>query len=131
MVKKVKILLIDDSEVVARHITGLLLKENWGVQTASTVPAAIELFKRFTPDALLVDFVLEGGQTGLQLLSSLFSLSEKRHPAAILVLGPVSPEDEKKVISLGARTIQKPVRGKEQDFLQNVAFWLKDSKLIG
>jgi DNA-binding NtrC family response regulator len=114
-----KILLVDDSELMRRLISSLLSKRlGWAVSTASSVETAIDAFFKDPPDAVLVDFVLEGGRTGLEILSAI--LAARPVPSAILTTGALTTPDQQTAERLGARLIQKPVQGREDEFLREV-----------
>lgn len=141
--KNVKILLVDDSEVMLRHVSGLLAQKKWQVITASTMAAGLEAFYRHSPDALLADFVLEGGHTGLETIAAIFALCANaggvasptgkplvKPTVAILTQGALSPTDQQKAAALGAPVLQKPVYGKEQDFLMSITLWLNKAGIL-
>lgn len=128
--KKVKILLLDDSQAMVKHISGLLLGSGREVVTALNVDQALEGYQRHKPDAILADFILEGGHSGLEFVTAVFAAAkEKRPPAAILTVGALSAADEQKAKSIGVAIFQKPTRGKEEDFLQSVGIWLNAANL--
>lgn len=128
-----KILLVDDSEVILRHVGGLLARQGYSVVKASTSAAALEAIVRHRPGAVLVDFVLEAGQTGLQLIPALFAVAEKvgapKPAAALLTMARLDDADTEAARQLGTRVLVKPRRGKETEFLQELAFWLREMKL--
>lgn len=131
--KKVKFLLLDDSEMILRHVSKLLNQQGWEVVTAPSMAVALQAYGRHKPDVLLVDFILEGGVTGLQAVSAIFAADPSRAgppPAAILTHGQLAPADEQRAGTLGVKVIQKPARGQEAEFVQSVQYWLKESKIV-
>ncbi|MEW6058119.1 MAG: response regulator [Bdellovibrionota bacterium] len=138
--KTVKILLVDDSEVMLRHVATLLGQKGLHALLAQNLQTALEVFHRQKPDALLIDFILQAGTTGLGVVSAISAVVERLNatgeslalpPTAVLTRGALTDEDQQKANSLGVRVIQKPSQGKEKEFLQEVEFWLHDAKLIG
>ena len=118
----VKILLVDDSAVMLGLIKALLEKQGFAVSTAKDLASAVDAFSRTKPDLILMDFVLEPTRTGIETLAAIFSLAGTNRPvAAILTQGALAPLDEQKAASWGVDVLQKPVRGKEADFLVLVA----------
>lgn len=129
--KKVKILLVDDSQLVLRHVAMLLSGKGWQVTTAATMAEGLEECLKSPPDALLTDFILDTGQTGLTLISAIFAAGLAEKPtAAVMTLGALSDDDQALAARLGCPVLQKPAQGKEKEFLQNVEFWLHDAGLI-
>lgn len=134
--KNLKILLVDDSELVLKHVAALLGSGGWDISTAKNVAEGLESYFKSPPDAVLSDFVLGTGQTGLDLLSAILAArasadpNAPRLPVALLTLGALSDVDAERAAKMGAPVIQKPARGKEKEFLQNVEFWLHDVGLI-
>ena len=129
-VKNIQILLVDDSEMVLRHVADLLTTQGFKVTTANSMVAALEAYFKARPDAILTDFVLESGHTGLGLLSAIFAGVSPQPIAAILTHGLLTAADQARANELGVRVIQKPKQGGEQEFLQEVRFWLHDSGIL-
>ena len=114
----VKILLVDDSEVMLGFLAALLEKQGFAVATAKDLVSSVEAYGRTKPDLILMDFVLEPTRTGIETLAAIFSLAGAARPvAAILTQGALTPLDEQKAASWGVEVLQKPVRGKEAAFL--------------
>lgn len=131
---KVKILLIDDSDMMLKHLTNLLKPKGFTLYTAINLKEALENIERYQPHALLIDFVLSDGNTAINVIQAIQALSEEQKlPSplcAILTQGGISEDDSKKAKKQGIQVLQKPKRGKEQEFLQNIEFWLHDAELI-
>ncbi|MBI3557989.1 MAG: response regulator [Deltaproteobacteria bacterium] len=114
----VKILLVDDSDVMLGYLAALLSKQGLEVATATSLVTAVDAFCRTRPQLILMDFVLEPTRTGLETLAAIFSVAGAVRPlAAILTQGALTPADEQKASDWGVAVLQKPVRGKEADFL--------------
>jgi CheY-like chemotaxis protein len=137
MTEKTKILLVDDSATVGRHISGLLSNHGYEVYFSMNLANALEDFRKNKPQALVIDFVLEAGQTGLSVITAIFALAEqlnsakpaeKRRPAAtLLTMGHLELGDAAEAKKMGVHVLQKPKRGHEADFLQELEFWLRDA----
>lgn len=131
MSKKIKILLVDDSDVMLNHVTALLAKDGHQILGKTNLVHAVEGYLRFLPDAVVCDFILEGN-TGLDVLSAIAAAlpaGTPMSPATIMTMGPLSDTDQKRADKMSARVLQKPKRGKEEEFLQNFNFWLRENKL--
>lgn len=129
--RKVKILLIDDSELVRKHLSELLSVNDLDVQVAGDLATALESLMKNPVDAILVDFVLGSGTTGMDLISAVFSMPEKlweplpRPVAAILTHGSLARHDQTKANDLGVAVLQKPQAGGERQFIEEISYWLK------
>ena len=122
------ILLIDDSEIMLRHIENLLVQAGYEVVTASNMAGGLESYLKYKPLAVLTDFILEGGHTGLGLLGAIFSISQNgsgKIRTAILTTGTLKAEDASRAARQGTQLVQKPVLGEEEAFLRVVAAWLE------
>lgn len=132
--QNVKILLVDDSEVMLGHVASLLRRAGFTVQTASSMPVALDLFFKHQSEALLIDFILEGGRTGLEVATAVFALCQagavKKPHGAILTQGALAPVDQQKAAELGLPVLQKPVFGKEDEFLMSITLWLRKCGLL-
>jgi CheY-like chemotaxis protein len=121
----VKILLVDDSALMLGYLAQLLTAHGQSVTVAGSAQAALESAAKSRPDAILMDFVLEPGRTGLETLSVIFSLlGDPRPRAAILTQGGLAPADAKRAAGQGITILQKPVRGQEAEFLRAIDAWI-------
>ena len=129
---------------MSRHMSKLLVSKHWEVLTAPDVARAIASYKVHLPQAVLADFVLEQGSTGLQAIEAIFAVhaavrkagkatSEAiaaRPVAALLTQAVLDDADALHAKKLGVPVIQKPKYGKEHDFLQDVYVWLADAGVV-
>ena len=123
--EKVKLLLVDDSELMLGYLADLLRKSGYEVFAARNLVDSVGLYGRHRPSVVLSDFVLGANQTGLEVISAIFALNEASRPtAAILTQGALSPMDQKRAEFLSVRVLQKPKRGHEQQFVEEVAEWI-------
>lgn len=129
MSEKVKILLVDDSEVMRGFVADLLRKSGLMVVTAGSLVEGVDAYCRERPAAILMDFVLESGHTGLEALAAIFAVSSFGRPlAAILTQGDLAAADAQKAASLNVRILQKPARGLEDQFVTDIWKWLEALK---
>ncbi len=99
---------IDDDPIVSRAMAALL--EHWGcrVKTAEDLDAALALTATGeVPDALLVDYRLPGGVTGLEVIGQLFERFGRRVPT-VLVTGDTAPERLREATAGGFPLLHKP-----------------------
>lgn len=123
-----KILLVDDSDMMLQYIGALLSAAGHVVVARKSLVDAVDAYSRERPNAVLSDFVLERA-TGLECLAAIFAIAgPHRPPAAILTQGQLLMSDQIKSESLGIEILQKPIRGREQEFLSRIAGWLGNSK---
>jgi CheY-like chemotaxis protein len=141
MSKETKILLVDDSDIMVRHISNLLAKKHIAVIGAKDLGTAVDAFTKEKPTAIIADFVLEGGQSGLEVISAILALGadkydflddgpKKKTLAAVMTQGALAPADARRAEKLGVPVLQKPVYGNEQDFLMTVVVWLKKAGIL-
>jgi signal transduction histidine kinase/ActR/RegA family two-component response regulator len=104
------VLLIDDEPEVRESLAILLRTLGWQVNTANGIAEAENTIVRgFEPDALLVDFRLRGGTSGLDAIQHLRE-RECRAPA-ILVTGDTEPARVAAAREAGLPVLYKPVDG--------------------
>jgi len=115
-----KFILVVDDDPQVRFGTEALLRQ-WGCHAASAatlegVQAALERELRF-PDAIVTDYRLGEGQTGLEVIAAVRSYTGEE-TAAVIVTG----EDGIDTATLGHPTIRKPVSaGELRKYLVSVA----------
>jgi signal transduction histidine kinase/FixJ family two-component response regulator len=104
------VLVIDDDRLVLDSMGGLL--RSWGCQvsgwtSAAAMPArACELHR--TPDFIISDYHLAGGETCIELVKRLRSAFRAPIPA-LFVTGDTSPERKLEAQAAGLELLQKPV----------------------
>jgi signal transduction histidine kinase/ActR/RegA family two-component response regulator len=105
-----RVLLIDDEPEVRDSLSILLHTLGWEVCAAAGIAEAESIFVRgFEPDALLVDFRLRGGASGLDAIRH---LRERECLApAILVTGDTEPARVAAAREAGLPVLYKPVDG--------------------
>lgn len=97
---RMKVLLVDDHEVVHWGVRTMFSRESWvaGLLTASSSAAALELARRHTPQLAIVDLML-GTESGAELCPRLREVSPGTRILLISGAGRLSPAS---VRSLGA-----------------------------
>jgi two-component system, NtrC family, response regulator HydG len=71
---RTKILILEDQFIEANNLRGILKNEGYEVlPLASSVPEALVILKKETPDLVLLDIYLDGPQTGIDLAGILKS----------------------------------------------------------
>jgi CheY-like chemotaxis protein len=126
--KNIKILLVDDSELVLQFLSKILSDQGFTILAAKNLPQAISYVQRSQPHVVICDFVLEGGATGFEVLTAILAVSKL--PVALMTLGVLSEQDAKRVAEKNIPVFQKPKKGTQDDYIDVVKFWLKELKLI-
>ena len=107
---KLKVLLVEDSKVAIKAITGYL--DDLGVQLliAETGGAAIELYRRERPDIILLDIILPD-INGYEVAKQVRKLQSKEDWTAIIFLSVMSKDDDLKrgIEAGGDDYLTKPV----------------------
>jgi diguanylate cyclase (GGDEF)-like protein len=107
---KLKVLIVEDSKVTIKAITGYL--EDLGVQLliAETGGAAVELYRRERPDIILLDIILPD-ITGYEVAKQIRKLQGKDDWTAIIFLSVMSKDDDLKrgIEAGGDDYLTKPV----------------------
>ncbi len=97
MMKK-RILIVEDDAALARVLRDNLTFEGFDAECASDAPAAIERFKEFSPDLVVLDIMLPGGD-GFELCGFM----RQRGRAAVIILTARSQKvDKLRGLALGA-----------------------------
>jgi DNA-binding NtrC family response regulator len=94
----VRILVVDDEADYPHLLSIILGKEGFDVQTACTGAEAVRVVARFVPDVLIVDWMLEPANNGLDVAKTI----EERNPKlqTILITGYPSASLESRVQQL-------------------------------
>ena len=116
----VKVLVVDDNEGVLDQLT-MYLQDQHEVFTAADSEDAKVVFQNEGPDVLLVDNVLPGGRTGIDLIKDFVNSSQ--FCVGILMTGQSSRETILKAVRSGAFDyIEKPVERNELDGAHKTMF---------
>jgi signal transduction histidine kinase len=104
----VRVLVIDDDEVVR---TGMLhLLREWGCicDVAETIEEALVLARTHAPDLVISDYRLRGQHTGVEAIAALRALLGIGLPA-LLITGDTAPERLREAQASGLHLLHKPV----------------------
>lgn len=127
--KGITLLLVDDSELVLHFLTKILSDQGFTILAAKNLPQAVSFASRNAPHAMVCDFILEGGCTGLELASAVSAVAPKL-PMMLMTHGPLDKEDADTAALKSIPVVQKPKKGGESEFVDSVKYWLKDVKII-
>ena len=108
----VKILVVDDDELILEMLVYNLKKEGFEVLTASDGKSAVDLAKEFKPDLILLD-VMMPGQDGIEVCYQLRSQSENKD--TLIVFSSARSEDFTQLSAYGAGAddyFVKPIKPK-------------------
>src|SRR5579864_2218453 len=113
MNQKTRILIIDEDIVMAKFLSGHLARRNFEVNSASSGPEALRVFRSFDPATVLLDTAIDG-MNGPELLQRLKQI--KPSLSVIVLSANKDPETIFKASKSGADDyISKPVDPKELD----------------
>ncbi len=96
-----KILIVEDEEILIKVLREKLEKENFTVEMAFDGEAALLLAKSFKPDLILLDIVIPK-KNGLQVLKELKSDPELSSIPVIVISNLGFDEEIKNALNLGA-----------------------------
>ena len=110
-----KILLVEDDELIRDMIRELLIAQEYGIECCSSAEAALVVAEKFKPDVVVTDVNLGPGLTGLQFGAEL----RRRQPTVgIVYVSGVSDHLADRVFETPDRFLAKPFRVK--DLLQAI-----------
>lgn len=129
MKQTVTALIVHDSEVMLRHLSTLLQKQGLQVSTAANPDIAVHSYSSAPTDIVLSALAFSGGISGFDLVAK---LPQDKRPKGFAVLAPatISPEERNRAKEVQCRLLPKLVQRKEEDFTQELFFWLKELGLI-
>lgn len=105
MDQSLKILLIDDEEVIRDVFSTMLIESGYNVQTASNTWEALDALSRENFDVIFLDQCLKE-TSGVELMNRLAPAYPSAH--FIIITGQVSQELEIRALRAGAEFIKKP-----------------------
>ena len=110
-----RVLIADDDRVLTHLLASRLLGMGWMVDIALDAMQAVMFTRQNGPDIIVLDIAMPGG-TGRQALHSLKASSKLRAIPVIVLTGSVDPEDEAKILALGAvELLRKPITAEALD----------------
>lgn len=126
------VLVIDDEKAILRATRALL--ESWGlaVLTAESAEGAMDAVGasgRF-PHAIIADFTLRDGRTGLEAIASI-SRHLKTEIPAMIITGEIAPESLREAQKSGHPVLNKPVApARVRAFIRQVERRLRTSETV-
>jgi two-component system, sensor histidine kinase len=113
-------LLIDDERDIRESLQTFLSTQGWQVVAAAGLPEALDaLHAGFKPEAIVVDFRLQGGASGLDALQAIRALGHV--VPTWLITGDTEPARIAAARAAGVPVIYKPVDGIELARLMQAA----------
>ncbi len=103
-----KVLVVDDEELVRQAMCTLLAELGCDARCAGTTREAVLLCMQQTPDLLLIDYRLRGNDDGLSAVRSLRNLVPNL--PALLISGDTAPQRLRDAQAAGLDLLHKPVR---------------------
>jgi two-component system response regulator HydG len=111
---KMKILIIEDEEILRFSFKSLLAKEGYEVQTAEDYNSAFQIISEFTPDLIIADIIL-GKHTGIDILRDVKKAGLQA--PVVMITGKPSIKTASEAVRLGAYDyLSKPVE--KEDLLK-------------
>lgn len=104
-----RVLAVDDDLLVLRAIT--LVMEMWGYQVipaASVYEAVEQVSRKGRPGAMVVDYRLRDGETGLMVIESIRQMYGDDIPA-LVITGDTAPDKVREIVASGVHVMHKPV----------------------
>jgi CheY-like chemotaxis protein len=113
-ISKIKVLVIDDDELVRMAVTRMLQKQGYEVLEAKNGVVGIEMFKSHQPDIILTDMLMPDKE-GLETISEILQL---RPNTKIIAMSGGGQSQNMSFLQLArkigaSRTISKPVKPDE------------------
>ena len=109
MTKRKRVLIADDDRTLTHLLSSSLQEMGWAVDVAFDAMQAVMFTRQHTPDIIVLDIAMPGG-TGRQALHSLKASSKLRGIPVVVLSGSVDPDEEAKLVALGAvEFLRKPI----------------------
>ena len=109
MTKRKRVLIADDDRILTQLLSSRLQAMGWVVDVALDAMQAVMFTRQHAPDIIVLDIAMPGG-TGRQALHSLKASSKLRAIPVVVLSGSVDPEEEAKMVALGAvEFLRKPI----------------------
>lgn len=109
MTRRKRVLIADDDRILTHLLSSRLQAKGWTVDVALDAMQAVMFTRQQTPDVIVLDIAMPGG-TGRQVLHSLKASSKLRGIPVLVLSGSVDPDEEAKLVALGAvEFLRKPI----------------------
>lgn len=104
-----KILILDDAKVIRALLKMTLESDGIEVDSAATIEEAIQLATQTTYDLMVVDFMLEDGRNGLELIQAIKKLGKNSTTPCIMLSAEDGKNCKTEAQGLGAKAwVKKP-----------------------
>ena len=104
-----KILVLDDAKVIRSLLKLTLETSNFAVDTCSTVDEAYKLFSKISHDLIIVDYMLEDGRIGLELIERIRHEAQQLNVPCIVLSAEQMSEHVPEAKQLGIKAwVKKP-----------------------
>lgn len=87
-----RVLVVDDRRDITVILRTLLTRVGYEVETADEGDTALDLARRFKPDAVISDLALPGATSGFELVRIIRSEAGQRSPRCIAITGHDDPD---------------------------------------
>lgn len=115
MTRKKRVLIADDDRTLTHLLSTRLQALGWMVHIAQDAMQAVMFTRQNAPDIIVLDIAMPGG-TGRKALESLKGSSKLREIPVVVLSGSVDPNEEERILSLGAaRFLRKPIDAEALD----------------
>src|SRR4029079_1556614 len=109
MTKQKRVLIADDDRTLTHVLSARLQAVGWTGEIALDAMQAVMFTRQHGPDIIVLDIAMPGG-TGRQALHSLKASSKLRATPGVALGAQAEPEDEAKIVALGAvEFLRKPI----------------------
>ena len=104
-----KILIVDDNEIIQNILLDILSVDGYDIKTTASLTDAVDIIESFRPDAILLDSKV-GNKSGLNLIDMAISKELKLNNVIVLISGKDQvPKDSLAIVG----TIKKPFKAEE------------------
>ena len=102
-----RVLVVDDEPDYPQLLSIILSKEGFDVKTAAEGREACEIAEQFVPDVLVIDWILDGAEDGLDVIKTIRGFNASLQ--AVLITGYPSATLESRVANIpSVRFLTKP-----------------------
>lgn len=98
-----KVMIVDDSELERKNLSGIISKAGHQVLTATTGQEAVDLAKAEKPNVVFLDIMMSGGMDGFKTCRTLHSAPETKDIPVIMVSSKKNKADKVWAAEQGAK----------------------------
>ena len=108
-----RVLLVEDERNIVEAVSFLLRREGWHVTTHDNGATALDAIAKFTPDLLVLDYMLPG-RTGLQIVTELRAMPQFASLPVLMLTAKGQARDREEAERAGVtRFMTKPFSNRE------------------